>query len=58
MLLMVKKGIRGRICYAIHRWVKANKNICKIMMKMKNLRILNIGMQIIYMVGQCRKSFR
>ena len=27
MLLMVKKGIRGRICYAIHRWAKANKNI-------------------------------
>ena len=25
MVLMVKKGIRGGICHAIHRWAKANK---------------------------------
>ena len=24
MLLMVEKGIRGGICYAIHRYAKAN----------------------------------
>ena len=24
MLLMVEKGIRGRICHAIHRYAKAN----------------------------------
>ena len=27
MLLMVEKGIKGRICNAIRRCVKANKNI-------------------------------
>ena len=26
MLLMVKKGIRGGICHAIHRYAKANNN--------------------------------
>ena len=25
MVLMVKKGIRGGICHAIHRWAKANE---------------------------------
>ena len=27
MLLMVEKGIRGGICHAIHRYVKANNNV-------------------------------
>ena len=27
MLLMVKKGIRGGICHAIHRYAKVNKII-------------------------------
>ena len=26
MLLIVEKGIRGRICHAIHRYAKANNN--------------------------------
>ena len=29
MLLMVKKGIRGGICYAIHRYAKANNKHMK-----------------------------
>ena len=37
MLLMVEKVIRGGICNAIHRYAKANKNIRKIIMKIKNL---------------------
>ena len=30
MLLMVEKGIRGRICHAIHRYAKANNKYMKI----------------------------
>ena len=30
MLLMVEKGIRGGICHAIHRYVKANSKYIKI----------------------------
>ena len=26
MLLMAEKGIRGEICHAIHRYVRANNN--------------------------------
>ena len=29
MLLMVEKGIRGRICHAIHRYAKANYKYMK-----------------------------
>ena len=29
MLLMVEKGIRGRICHAIHRYAKANNKYMK-----------------------------
>ena len=40
-LLMVENGIRGGICHAIHRYVKANKsntqiNILQIMIKTMN----------------------
>ena len=57
MLLMVEKGIRGGICHAIHRYAKANNTYIKDYDKNKELSYLNIGMKIIYMVGQCRKSF-
>ena len=39
---MVKKGIRGGICHAIHRYAKANSRSRKIIIKMKNLHFLNI----------------
>ena len=29
MLLMVEKGIRGRICHAIHQYVNANNKYMK-----------------------------
>ena len=29
MLLIVEKGIRGRICHAIHRYAKANNKYIK-----------------------------
>ena len=29
MLLMVKEGIRGRMCHAIHRYAKANNKYMK-----------------------------
>ena len=29
MLLMVEKGIRGRICHAIHKYAKANNKFMK-----------------------------
>ena len=51
MLLMVEKGVRGGICHSISRYAKANSKY------MEN-NILNIGMQIIHMVGQCHKSFQ
>ena len=41
MLLLVEKGIRGEICHAIYRHAKANN---KIMIRIKNYHILNIGM--------------
>ena len=59
MLLMVEKGIRGEICDFIYRYAKANsKYVIKIMIKIKNCHLFNIGMWIIYMDGQCRKSFQ
>ena len=42
MLLMVKKGIRGRICHTIHWYGKVITNIWKIVIKIKTHHILNI----------------
>ena len=57
MLLMVEKGIRGVICDAVNQHAKANsKRMKDYDKKVKNHYILNIGMSIIYMVGQCHKS--
>ena len=50
MVLLVEKGIRGGID------MQNLTNLCKITMKIKNRHILNIGMQIINMVGKCYKS--
>ena len=41
----------------IEETVQFNEDFMKIMLKMKNHHIYNIGMQIIYIVGQCHKSF-
>ena len=50
MLLMVEKGIGGGID------MQNLTNLCKIKMKIKSRHFLNIGMQIISMVGKCHKS--
>ena len=43
MLLMVKRGIRGGICHAIYRYVKANNEYMKNYDKIKDTYVLNIG---------------
>ena len=58
MLLMVEKGISGGICHGIHRHTRANNKYIKKYDKMKIHHILCIQMQIIYMAGQCVKSYK
>ena len=58
MLLMVEKGIRAGICHSIYRYAKANNKYIKIMIKIKNHHVFNIGIEIIYAIGQCGKSFQ
>ena len=55
MLSMAEKGIRGEICHTTNRYERANNKYMKDYNK-RNLHNLNIGMWIIYMVGQCGKS--
>ena len=55
MLLMVEKGIRGGICHS-NQNAKANIEFINITIKIKNHHILNIRMQVIYIVGQCHKD--
>ena len=43
MLLTVEKGIRGRICHAIHQHAKANNKYMKNYDKNKESSYLNIG---------------
>ena len=58
MISVVEKKNRGGIYHAINRYAKANDKYMKDYdKKIKNLLILNIGVEITYMVGQCRKSF-
>ena len=52
MLLMAEKGIRGEICYAIHRYAKANNKY----MKNHDKNITSSQMQTISMDGQCLKK--
>ena len=56
MLLMVEKGIRDGICYAICQFGEANTKQ-NIMIKIKNHYILNIVKWIICMDGQCHESY-
>ena len=49
MLIMVEKGIRGRICHSIYRYAKANNKYMKD--KNKESPLFNIGMQRICMDG-------
>ena len=50
------KGIRRGICHIIHQYAKANNKYMKDLIKVKNFHIVNIGMWLICMIGQCHKS--
>ena len=43
MLLMIKKGIREEIRHSIYQYEKANIKYMKIMIKIKNHHIFNVG---------------
>ena len=58
MLLTVEGSIRGGICHSIYQYAKANNKDMKDIDKIKIGNIFNIGIQLIHMVGQCRKSFQ
>ena len=59
MLLFGEKGNRGRICHSIYRYAKANKKYMNDYDKNKEMSYLyNSGMEIVYIVGQCCKSFQ
>ena len=57
MLLMVKKGIRGGMCQAIHRYAKAKNKYMKNYDKNIELSYLMYLMQTVCMDGQCSKNF-
>ena len=44
MQLMSEKGVRGGICHSFNRYATANNQYMKIIIKVKNRHILNIGM--------------
>ena len=56
ILLMAEKCITWGTCHSIYRYVILIKNTWKIMIKIKTRHIFN--MKIIYMLGQCHKSFQ
>ena len=49
MLFMIEKRIRSGICHAVHRYIKASSKHMKDYEKIKNLCILTLATQIIYM---------
>ena len=56
ILLMLEKGIRGGICYATHRYAKANNNYVKNYDKIKKKSVIKYLDATICMDGQCRKN--
>ena len=58
MLLTVEKGFREEICQSIYQDRKANTKYINDYDKNRESLYLQIGMQIIYIDGQCRKSFQ
>ena len=57
MLLMVEKGIRGGICYAIHRYAKANNKYMKNYNKDMESSYLEYLDANNFKDGQCFKNF-
>ena len=58
MLLMIEKGMEEEYVTLFIDTQNLITNTWKIMIKVKNRHIFNIGMQISCMVGQFRKSFQ
>ena len=59
MIFMVEKSVRRGMCHFIYRCAKANNKYMKDYdQKIKNCHIVNSGMQIIYLVEPCHKSFQ
>ena len=58
MLLMVENGIRGGIFHSIYQYTKANNKYMKDCDKNKESSQIQYWDEIIYMNGQCRKSFQ
>ena len=58
MLLMLEKGIGEEYVTLFVDMQKLRTNKLKHYDKIKNDHVFNIGMQVIYMVGQCCKSFQ
>ena len=55
---MTEKGIRGRICHAIHRYAKAHDKYMKDYVKNKESSYLKYWDEIVYIVGQLCQSFQ
>ena len=55
---MVENGIRGGICCCTYRYAKANNKYMKDYDKNKESSYLQYWEKILYMIGQCRKSFQ
>ena len=58
MLLMLEKELQEGYVTLFIDMQKLITNMLKTIIKIKNCDIFNIGMQIIYIVGQCCKSFQ
>ena len=57
MLLMVEKGIRGGVCHALYRYVKANNTYMKNYDKNKKLSYLDYwDVNILYGLAMSQKS--
>ena len=57
MLLMVGKGIRGRLCHSINRYAKANDKYIKDYDKNKESSYLRYWDTIIFMAWQCQNNY-
>ena len=57
MLIMIEKYISVGICDSIYWYAKVSNKYLEDYNKNQESRYLNIGMQIICMVGKCRKTF-
>ena len=55
---MVEKGIKGRICHAVHRYAAANNKNMKNYNKNNESSYIMYLHEIIHMDGQCLKNYQ